>query len=101
MGVPVGKAQALKRWKQVGQHLMFWATLIFKSLLSSNWCVVLFCFYYSNHGKPSLQRYDIMERSIVGSNAETALSSQFSRHLRDVSYYCMCIEDVKFFMVPL
>lgn len=58
-------------------------------------------FYYSNHGKPSLQRYDTMERNIVGSNAETTLSSRFARPLRDVNYHCKCLEDVKGFMVPL
>ena len=35
---------------------------------------VTIAFYYNNHGKPTLQRYGGMERNVVQSNAETALS---------------------------
>lgn len=35
---------------------------------------VVIAFYYNTLGKSTLQRYDIMERNVMESNAETSLS---------------------------
>lgn len=65
MDVPVGEPHEFSNLGSSLGNLLFLFQVDFQEVIA---------FYYCHHGKSTLGRYDIMERNVVQSNAETSLS---------------------------
>lgn len=88
---PLGPAQLPKPWN----HL-WWALVT--AFPVPYWFHAVLTFYHSNsHQNAPLQRYDVMERKIAWSNAESMcyFKRQFTQCLTDDAYLLHCLQAFK------